>query len=209
MLSGSLRDMSDHDSGSSPSWRGPVPLSAVLTHMSPAYGDSWEKVLPELWSSDPDAAVVEELARELLADGRFRFPIHVDVEDGRVANGMHRVAATVLAGHDTIEVTDVPAASHEECVHLVMQIAAVPDDLDALTDALDRLRSFPLADTWVESDVYGLFGDVLDTEYYCPHRLAGALVDHLTAGLASVGARAEEVAVTPTSIHDEDVLAGR
>ncbi len=92
---------------------GRVDLGAFMDRYAPAYGpSSWPESIAELLRDSSDLEVVMQLVADLRADGRFRQPIVVDVEERQVLNGMHRIAAAHLAEVPTIEV-DTEHVDHD------------------------------------------------------------------------------------------------
>lgn len=190
-------------------WDGSVPLARVLAHVRPAYGgDTWAEALEYLRGAPAENAVIEDLCARG-AEG-FDEPVRVrlfvpddedaddtDTSEGAewlIGNGMHRVAAAVRLGHETITcTTSGPSeqdSAEQEYVDMTftlpdMSYSADLDPADGL-DALDWVcgwfRSFPLRDgTWVECDSFAGHGKEMTGLWTCPTSHAEALVQELHA----------------------------
>lgn len=193
-------------------WDGPVPLTQVLAHVFPAYGgDTWEKALAYLHDTASEANVIAALTAS--GTSGFDSPISVyrhqpdpddpeDVADfepdplGRqwgLGNGMHRIAAAVALGHETINCTSAYTSAGDdkqtEYVEVEFLLPGVwPEDhgtAEHVADALDWVcgwaRSFPLPDgTWVESDGLGSHGLVMSGSWTCPASHADMLVTEMS-----------------------------
>lgn len=211
-------------------WGGPVPLARVLAHVRPAYGGpTWDEALTYLSGAPAESAVIDDLCAR--GAGGFDEPIRVlwsepDEPEGDdvvpadehtgwvIGNGMHRVAAAVHLGHDTILCTTSDASAEEnaaqEYVDLVFTLPEMSysadldpgDDLDALDWACGWFRSFPLPDgTWVECDSFGWHGAEMTGMWTCPASHAAALVDTLHARFAEHAPTGCEGAFVVTSMR--------
>lgn len=132
-----------------------IPLTEFIGHYLPTYSDlSLADSLAELYNDPLERLVIDDLVIALRRDGRFYRPILVD-SDQRIVNGNHRAAAHLVAGSDSVDITDQYA--DQDDARLVWAITTqVSGGLPINDEQLDRLisvlRSFPMADTWCESD---------------------------------------------------------
>lgn len=193
-------------------WDGDVPLTRLLDRVRPAYGgETWDEALAYLREAPAENAVIEALCSSGV-DG-FDEPIRVIARDDEpdscpdapaldphspqswvIGNGMHRVAASVRLGHQTIACTTSSASASEaaaqEYVDLTFTLPAMaycadfdPDDgTDELDWASGWLRSFALPDgTWVECDSFASHGKRMTGMWICPATHADVLVEQLHA----------------------------
>lgn len=212
-------------------WKGVVALDQVLRHSLPAYGgDTWSQALSELCLSPGELELVERLAAELAvrlaADpaATFDFPVVLQFTDPSdwdaqdeatygprptlptVRNGMHRLAAYVLAGASHVlvalrpspEVPDWGDPSDPPLVLVRARLHVV--DSDVLEFSTEWLRSFRLADdVWVETDGTNVDGDVCEWLFHCPHDQKDALAGALVRRAAEHGAMLDVVEATATT----------
>lgn len=153
--------------------------------VAPAYGDTWDQAIGDLCADPGERAVIDELRAALDRDGRFRDPVVVETDDDgtlRVANGMHRVTASVLAGRPVRWRFGWPAVHEQaEAVDVTFDVPGGLDD-DTFDELTGVLRSFALdEDTWVETDSFSGHRNELSSSWYCPHDRSGDLVDALLA----------------------------
>src|SRR4051794_32613762 len=84
-----------------------MPLREVLaTYRPPVGGETWKKAIPDLLADADDARIVDLLRAELQEHGDFREPIVVEPAEGDILDGLHRIVAAVLSGHDALDVAD-------------------------------------------------------------------------------------------------------
>lgn len=97
-------------------------LSELLATYSSVYPESgkWEETVELLLNDPVERATVEDLLEELSVHGTWREPILLDPGDEEypptVANGTHRVVASILHGLETVPVshTTAPATPAED-----------------------------------------------------------------------------------------------
>lgn len=223
-------------------WHGRIELSQLLTYALPAYGaPEWAKTLTGLCSFPADREVVHTLASELAhrlrtdPEATFDRPIRMmfhdpgdwDADDERdhgprpiqpqVTNGMHRIAAAVLAGARWVKVVcqsgwDDNAGDevHDGQLVRVRSRYTTSDGVDGFDVAVGWLRSFRLTpQVWVECDGMFQISGVLEWIFYCPHDLADELVTKLKArasqhGLRLVDVRADRTTWDELNAEDDD-----
>lgn len=183
----------DADGGGAVTW---MPLAELLELVGPAYGgESWEAAL-DLLAEDPvEAATVDALRDELRAAGRFEAPVVIDRAGGIVANGMHRIAASVAEGAARIAVTeDYGAERDEDWVEISFTVAgARSDETDDLV--VSALRSFTADGHWTETNAMGSVGNIFTGDWHWPGRDEAVLGEALIAR-----ARAWGLEITVTAI---------
>src|SRR5688572_5756969 len=120
-------------------WDGVIPLGQVLRYTLPAYPfDTWPQALARLRAEPSEAAIIAILAGELAAspDRLFTEPVRVyftepadwDEQDRaeygdrpilpRVGNGMHRIAATIMAGAEFIKVSSADTVPEGDVIRV-------------------------------------------------------------------------------------------
>lgn len=182
-------------------WCGDLPVDQVLNYALPAHGDTWTDSLTELYSWVEERTIIDTLAEELTTrrhdhtTPRFDRPVALWFTDDpepddhrpdlpRVGNGMHRIAATILAGTHTIWVCSCgncdPTQHGDDHTPLVEVYARATSNLNT-NDEFELLafaaRSFRLtSDVWVETDWCSTDSGLYRWLYYCPHDLADTLI---------------------------------
>lgn len=135
-----------------------------MASFQPAYPEnaSWDEAIGVLLEDPDDRQVIDLLTKDLREYGGFYEPITVSVEEGYIANGMHRVTAAYLYDPDMmIEYQDLPYLKDEPMEFLVTFIAA-EDELE-LENCYNTLRSIRLhCSLWVTADV--MYGSGTDYE---------------------------------------------
>jgi hypothetical protein len=132
-----------------------MPLAEFLARFAPAddWYESWDDAVATLLDRGDDRSVAEWLRAELAAHGDFRAPVRVDLDEGFVMNGMHRVVAAILEESATIAFCagDSPGTSYNVIVRATSSSKDIPatEDGEGLFTAL---RSFPVPDGWVTCD---------------------------------------------------------
>lgn len=191
-------------------WEGLVELEQVFRFALPAYGDSWSHAFNEMLEFPSDATIIGELVNELKAsaEGVFSKPISIsftepsdwderdEAEYGprpiqpHVGNGMHRLAAALLAGASKVLVMKgSPDVNDAELVEIEAELT-FPQGLDVDGECLllDWTRSFRLTpDVWVENDGWYASGRVYEWLFYCPHALEGLLLEALASRISERG----------------------
>ncbi len=221
-------------------WEGVVPLEQVLRYALPPYGgDTLPEAIAALRQNPAEVEIVGVLAAELSAsaDMLFEEPVRVyfiepadwdavdQAEYGarpiqpKVGNGMHRLAAAVVAGAERIRVTmqdwdSINPPFDDELIELSYLLhgapapSYMPHGGDAVEFGFAWLRSFRLTpDAWVEAAVSGSCNGVVTSIYYCPHRLRQELVQTVTDRAGLRGMRLEVVrarGVTWDQLDEED-----
>ncbi len=146
-----------------------------MTQFKPAsWGEepTWDEVVAQMLDCPIDYETVSILQRVRRREGGFREPVHVD--EGRVANGMHRSVACIIDDlsipvREWGEETPDPHMVEVEWSCWWLKKGPPPDEDDG--ELLCALRSFPLDDeTWAETDVMsGCAGKTkMSAMYYCP-----------------------------------------
>ena len=193
-------------------WEGLIPLLHVLGQVRPAYGGAtWGEALAYLYDTPAEAEVISALCATGVSvfDESIRV-FRAEPDDRRdddvadftpsmegsawvIGNGMHRVAAAVRMGWETIRCTSVESTIEDgkvdEYVDLVFTLPDMTFGRDVDMDALDWvcgwLRSFPLPDgTWVECDSFSSRGGQMTGMWSCPATHADVLVSELHARFA-------------------------
>jgi hypothetical protein len=185
-----------------------VPLPTFLATYLPAYfGPGWDDVLVGMLSAESERETVEALRAELSVNGRFNEPVAVESDD-KVADGMHRIVASILAGATHISVTDadVPATPAERVevrftADLSPELATKYDS--ATWFAAAHLRSFPLEGRWTETASMVSTDGVVSGSWFCPHGLADKLAATLVARAARFGAALTVLSATAAIDHDD------
>lgn len=162
-----------------------VPTQVFLERYAPAYpeGVTWTEAIASLLASDADADVVTSLRADLRAWGRFRNPVRVDTDELEVADGMHRVAATVLESMVSIRVAPAGFVSDDAQVDLEYRIVikdktgmtAPTWDEFSMDAAFGWLRSLPLGDRWATCPSMGFGDGTLSGTWFTPTHLLGSL----------------------------------
>lgn len=125
-----------------------------------------------------------------------------------VRNGMHRLAACVLAGASHVlvalrpspEVADWGDASDPPLVLVRARVHVVDTDTDVVQFAAEWLRSFRLTEgAWVETDGTNADGDECEWLFHCPHDQKDALAGALVRRAAEHGAMLNVVETAATT----------
>lgn len=162
-----------------------VPLKALLSQVRPAYPQShcWDDTFAYLTGDAIEKAVVDALVLAYQRDGGFREPVVVsdgfefDGEDAvGLANGTHRVVASIIAGAETITVLCRPEQTHEEPLEsqdiMVVTVTLPAGDMDIWEQVSQCLRSFPVNNTlWLECEHYGTSIDTVELIFTDDHGL--------------------------------------
>lgn len=175
-----------------------VPLDALLSHARPAYGGrTWAGAIPALMAADAGwARTVHDLVDELRLGRPILNPVWVHRRRGQpVRDGMHRIAAHVLAGAATIPASTAPPGLVLEIVELHMRLAprtaeahAVLEGPDGdLLNGLDLLRSLRAGSAWAWAESISTCGDVGSCANFVPHTNRDALVRAVSDRAAELG----------------------
>lgn len=197
-------------------WDGLIELDQLLRYAVPAHDAQWSAALTRLVGNDCEARTVTTLTGELSArlagdpEATFDRPVTIafidpadwDQDDQadfgarptrpHIANGMHRIAAAVIAGARWIRTSQGSADADDlfggQMVGVVACMSAPALDADLLGVAFGWLRSFRLAgDVWVEADTFATVDGRLEADYFCPHDRAGDLAAALASRAAAGG----------------------
>lgn len=144
-------------------------LGSLMSTYAPVYphGAIWQETFTYLMNDPTEAAIVNELMRQLAKDGTFREPVTLETAESRdeddpvtpdnpltVMNGTHRVCATYLSGKEEILVEDYHRGSAEYDGLCGTTEIALKDSVHIADDMFDVMRSLPLSDdVWVTSSI--------------------------------------------------------
>lgn len=183
-----------------------VQVAALCAAVAPAFGEhDWPAVVRSLLDDPDDAEVIGVLVPA--AAGGFDEPVVLDAEEARVGNGMHRIAAALIAGVPALRVTDRFVRLPLDCVDVefvlrpLTGVAQAPVDEERGPAAMTWLRSFPLAGLWAQTDIGYGSGDRCGGYWYWP----ADRVDELVEGLrVRAGARGWQLDVLRAEVVDDD-----
>jgi len=163
-----------------------LPLIELTARYKPAHGDlPWTELVDYFRNYPDEWETVTTLAAVLERGERFREPIRLDAADLRVANGMHRIAASLLTSATDIDVTfEDPVSVPEDYVIVELRAwlnnAMVEDYEDTFDFVTSHLRSFPIGDHWAETDDISCVSGVVRAKWWCrgvtPDELVAALI---------------------------------
>lgn len=185
-----------------PVWR--VPLADFLAQVRPLYGGpDWSDVVRSMLADPDERERVTTLAS--IAGAGFRQPVIVDDEDRDVANGMHRVVASVVAGATHVDVTDrySAIARPQLRIEFALDLPAGRPYADVFEAASSFLWSFPVGADWAETDCLYNADPLIGGYWYWPVDRAGEIVAAMVARAAARGATFE-AHVVEAHEFDED-----
>lgn len=165
-----------------------MPLADFLAQFHPAYydGQSWNDIAVTLNNEPSEHEVITNLREVIKKQSDFDEAVMVDPESKQVTNGMHRISAHILENSPSVTyATKEPEEDTDQVVSVYFTVApAVIGGPSAPDDFYDWIRSFPLKDTWVTSDVFGTINGVSEGHWYCPTYLSDVLVQTIIARMA-------------------------
>ncbi|SDE70174.1 hypothetical protein SAMN05660485_01588 [Blastococcus fimeti] len=188
-----------------PVWR--VPIGDLLARVQPAYGSAdWADHRRRMLDDPDERERVTTLAA--IAAGGFRQPVILDTEDGRIANGMHRIVASIVAGLPHVDVTDRYSEIERPQLRIEFALGVPPEHRfgDAHDAADSLLWSFPVGDEWAETDTLYNADPLLGGYWYWPADRADELVAEMTSRAAVHGLTFTAHTVEPHSWDEEDDL---
>jgi len=178
-------------------------VADLLARYAPAYHGSWDNAVRQMLAEPADAEIITQLRAERAAAGRFRRPVVVDDERQVIGDGMHRVVAAITGRYPRLEVADGYPDGDGDELEVTFTLDSPDDDDGAFEQAVDWLRSFPLAGTWVTCDTFSHISGRYHAVYYCPASLADALRSAVAARAEAHGLRVQVLNVQPPEPYDE------
>lgn len=194
-----------------------IKIVDILARYSPAFADTWADAFATLNDSPSDREVIDALLKALKSHGGFREPIVLDNDEMSICNGMHRIAASVEAGMETIATVDEypPPVYDGQVLDLTFKIthgnATDPQrsttDRQAADEAADWahawLSSMRLDEnTWANCDGLGGTtspgpGATVSGTWYVEHARANDLVAMVRARATAAGWAVSDLKVAP------------
>lgn len=132
-----------------------ITLTQLLENYKPAYGKSWMKAFDQLLAEEAEVKTIEKLMSERRS-GTFDQPVLLDKKRKRVRDGMHRVTAAYLGGHDLIDVAfkykEEPNREYLE-FNVTFSENAFENSQMSEDWPLMHFRSFPTPGRWADAGV--------------------------------------------------------